>query len=51
MKCYNKKKGMISYIFLSVHSEPFGFQAKLLESKSYPNGEEDNTFFLCNKAS
>jgi len=31
--------------------EPFGFQAKLLESKTYPNGEEDNTFFLCNKAS
>ena len=45
------KKRMISYIFLSVNSEPFGFQAKLLESKSYPNGEEDNTFFLCNKAS
>ena len=42
---------MISYIFLSVNSEPFGFQAKLLESKACPNGEEDNTFFLCNKAS
>ena len=48
MKCY-KKKRMISYIFLSVNSEPFGFQAKLLESKIYPNGEEDNTFFLSNK--
>ena len=48
MKCYTKQR-MISYIFLSVNSEPFGFQAKLLESKTYPNGEEDNTFFLCNK--
>ena len=29
---------MNSYIFLSFHLEPFGFQAKLLESKTYPNG-------------
>ena len=42
---------MIFLHFSFFHLEPFGFQAKLLESKTYPNGEEDNTFFLCNKAS